>query len=120
MSKPPIGTVGWVDLTVDDAPRLRDFYAQVVGWTPKPLSMGDYEDYVMKTPAGDAAGGVCHRRGSNAEVPAGWLPYFVVEDRAASAARVEALGGQILAERSGFTVIRDPAGNACALAEPQA
>lgn len=31
---PPLGAVAWVDLTVDDAPKVRDFYAGVVGWTP--------------------------------------------------------------------------------------
>ncbi len=28
-----VGTVGWMDLTVPDAPALRDFYSAVVGWT---------------------------------------------------------------------------------------
>ena len=25
--KPAIGSIGWIDLTVDDAERVRDFYA---------------------------------------------------------------------------------------------
>ena len=33
--RPPIGTFGWFDLTVDDAPRVRDFYREVVGWSPE-------------------------------------------------------------------------------------
>ncbi|MBL4848131.1 MAG: hypothetical protein JKY65_21655 [Planctomycetes bacterium] len=43
METPPIGTVGWVDLTVQDAPALRDFYEKVVGWTSSAHSMGDYQ-----------------------------------------------------------------------------
>ena len=27
-----IGKIGWIDMTVDDASGLRDFYQQVVGW----------------------------------------------------------------------------------------
>lgn len=33
--KPEIGAVGWFDLTVEDAESVRDFYAGVVGWTPR-------------------------------------------------------------------------------------
>ena len=36
------GKIGWVDMTVDDAAALRDFYADVVGLRPEPVSMGDY------------------------------------------------------------------------------
>lgn len=27
-----IGKIGWIDMTVDDASGLRDFYQKVVGW----------------------------------------------------------------------------------------
>lgn len=37
------GAVGWLDLTVDDAPKLRDIYAWVAGWWPQPVSMGGYD-----------------------------------------------------------------------------
>ena len=30
--RPPVGTIGWTDLTVPDADGLRDFYSAVVGW----------------------------------------------------------------------------------------
>lgn len=39
-AKHPVGSIGWIDLTVDDAPRVRDFYAAVVGWKPEPVPMG--------------------------------------------------------------------------------
>jgi predicted enzyme related to lactoylglutathione lyase len=42
MSKPEIGSIGWVDLTISNAEEVRDFYAQVVGWRPAPLDMGGY------------------------------------------------------------------------------
>jgi predicted enzyme related to lactoylglutathione lyase len=120
------GRIGWVDLTVDDAPRLRDFYAAVAGWTSQPLSMGDYADYVMAAPDGSPQAGVCHARGQNAGLPAQWLVYITVTDLDASVAQVVALGGRVLrapnaAGPSGrFAVIADPAGAACALFEPAA
>ena len=53
--KPEVGTVGWVDLTVPDAEKLRDFYTAVVGWKAQGLDMGRYEDFVMSTPSGKGA-----------------------------------------------------------------
>ena len=118
-NKPKIGSIGWHDLTVPDADNVRDFYQEVAGWTAEPLDMGGYSDYVMKPAEGDPAGGVCHARGSNADIPPVWLMYIVVADIAASAARVTELGGKILKGPTGgqhnFCVIQDPAGAICAL-----
>ena len=38
--KPAIGTVGWFDLTVDNAETVRDFYREVAGWNPSEVEMG--------------------------------------------------------------------------------
>lgn len=38
-----------MDLTVADAPAVRDFYAAVAGWTPAEVPMGGYSDYCMNT-----------------------------------------------------------------------
>ncbi len=115
------GEIGWIDLTVDDANGVRDFYEQVVGWNAEPVSMGEYDDFNM-CPAGSADGvaGVCHARGSNADLPAQWLIYITVDDIDASMARCRNLGGSVLAgpkDLSGgrFCVIQDPAGAVAAL-----
>lgn len=128
MSAAPLlpGKIGWVDLTVEDAPRVRDFYAAVAGWASQGLSMGDYDDFVMSAADGSPQAGICHARGANAGIPAQWLVYITVTDLAASVAHVEALGGRIIqptrtAGTSGrFAVIADPAGAVCALFEPSA
>ena len=39
---PGTGSIGWVDLTVGDATRIRDFYASVAGWRPEAVEMGEY------------------------------------------------------------------------------
>lgn len=120
MKTPPVGTVGWVDLTVEDAPTLRDFYASVVGWTAAEHSMGDYSDYVMQPPSGEGAAGVCHKRGANAEQPSGWVVYFVVADLATSTRELQDRGGEVLSQREGFVVARDPQGHLFALYQFQA
>lgn len=119
--KTAVGTVTWRDLTVPNASEIRDFYCEVVGWQSTDHDMGDYADYVMTPPGGtEAAGGICHARGSNANVPPQWLIYITVEDVNASAQRCVELGGQVLdgprmMGAQNFCVIRDPAGAVAAL-----
>jgi predicted enzyme related to lactoylglutathione lyase len=117
-----VGALGWADLTVADAAGIRDFYAAVVGWTPTPLAMGDYDDYVMQAPgAPGPQAGICHARGANAGLPPAWLVYVTVADLAASVSACEARGGAVVAGPRGagggarFAVIRDPAGAVIAL-----
>ncbi len=117
------GKIGWVDMTVDDASTVRDFYKEVVGWGHEDVSMGDYADFAMTTPAGDGVAGICHARGSNAELPGGWLVYITVADVEASAAACAANGGEVIVPVRGlaggrFCVIRDPAGATAALYQP--
>lgn len=123
--KPAVGTVGWFDLTVADADSLRDFYANVVGWSVEPVSMGDYDDYSMTAPgSGQAVAGVCHARGGNADLPPQWLMYINVADLDASIGACEAGGGELVAGpktmggHGRYCVIRDPAGAVAALFEP--
>ena len=119
-----VGKIGWIDMTVDDADGLRDFYTKVVGWGTEAVSMGDYSDYSMTLPgSGEAVTGICHARGSNAGLPGGWLIYITVADLDASAAACKAGGGEVLVEPKGlaggrFCVIRDPAGATAALYQP--
>ena len=121
--KPPVGSIGWCDLTVGDAGAVRDFYRDVVGWTSTDVDMGGYADYCMNQPFnGTATTGVCWARGSNADLPPVWLVYFVVSSLDDSLVRVREGGGTILRKPkpSGpgrFAVVRDPAGAVCALYE---
>ncbi len=119
-----IGKIGWIDITVDDATGLRDFYAKVVGWQSENVSMGDYDDFAMAMPgSGEAVTGICHARGDNADLPRGWLIYIVVADIAESIAACETGGGRIvLAPRDlaggRFCIIEDPSGATAALYQP--
>jgi predicted enzyme related to lactoylglutathione lyase len=122
---PKPGTIGWHDLTVDDADGVRDFYERVIGWGHDNVSMGEYKDYIMLPPDGEGAVGICHRRGTNDDMPPVWMVYFVVEDVEKSAAEVSAAGGRIRIDPRGlaggrFCVIEDPAGAVCALYQPPA
>ncbi len=121
-SRPPVGSISWVDLTVSDASHVRDFYAAVTGWKAASVEMGEYSDYSMNEPvSGRSVAGVCHARGENADLPAQWLVYVVVESLDASLRECRARGGSVVAgpktlgHRAHFAVIRDRAGAVLAL-----
>ena len=118
-STPQPGTVTWQDLTVEDAERIRDFYASVVGWSPQPVSVGAHSDFVMMADGSEIAG-ICHARGANAALPPVWLIYITVEDLDHSIAECQRLGGALLTTPRSYgggryCVIKDPAGAVCAL-----
>ena len=124
MDKSIYGTIGWVDLTVPNATELRDFYADVTGWKPEPVAMGDYDDYSM-TSNGEARAGVCHKKGMNADIPSQWMIYVNVENLDESRAACEAGGGKLISEirsmgeMGRYCFIEDPAGAVCGLFEPK-
>lgn len=113
MDKPKIGSIGWMDITVPDAESLKSFYAEVVGWKPEPISMGDYNDFAMQ--GEDSGVGICHARGNNAYLPPVWMPYFVVADVDAALASCERLGGKRLGEVRSY----GPTARYCAIQDPQ-
>lgn len=118
---PTHGRILFHDLTVPDAEAVRDFYARVAGWTAEPLSMGDYDDYVMSAPDGTPVAGICHARGPNSDLPAAWMMYVDVPDLEAALDDARELGGLVVAGPKGeapgarFAVVRDPAGALVAL-----
>jgi uncharacterized protein len=121
---PVVGSIGWVDLTVEDADATRDFYRDVVGWNVTDVDMGGYSDYCMNEPhTGKTVAGICHARGSNAALPAAWLVYITVENVDKSVAKCVELGGEVISQprsyggQGRYCVIRDPAGAVAALFE---
>ena len=120
--KQPIGSIGWRDLTVENADEVRDFYAAVTGWSVHETDMGGYADYTMMGEDGEPAGGVCHARGSNADMPPQWLMYVVVANLETSLSETTKRGGEIVVPARGLmggkmAVVKDPAGAVIALWE---
>ena len=111
-----IGKISWMDLTVDDAEGIRDFYCEVVGWKAQDHDMGAYNDYDIVTPESrETVTGICHARETNANVPSQWLMYVNVADVDESVERCLSLGGKVIdgprmMGEHRFCVIQDPAG----------
>ena len=122
---PRVGRIAWVDLTVSDASVTRDFYRQVIGWSPQDVHMQDgserYDDYNMLSDGGRPAAGVCHARSVNAGLPPVWMIYLPVGDLAESLRRVQEEGGTILraiTDKDGkyvYAAVQDPVGAHLAL-----
>lgn len=122
-----VGCIAWLDLTVPDAAARREFYTEVIGWTSDDVGMNDegdaYADYNMVAGDGEAAGGICHARGTNVDVPPVWMLYLPVGDLEESLRRVTDEGGEIVKAsraadgRYSTAVIRDPVGACLALAQ---
>jgi len=120
-----VGRIAWLDLTVVDAVATRDFYQQVVGWSPHDVVMEDadeqYADFNMLADNGDPAAGICHARGVNLGLPPVWLIYLPVGDIDESLRRVEEEGGKMVKAvqaddgKHAFAVIQDPVGTHFAL-----
>lgn len=123
MSGSEVGKIGWIDLTVDNAEKVKDFYAAVVGWEVSEFPVADYHDYCVSPSGGDAVAGICHKQGVNAEIPSQWLMYVTVANLEQSIEQCKANGGDVLTEprdMGGYgvmSVIRDPAGAVCAIIE---
>jgi predicted enzyme related to lactoylglutathione lyase len=115
--KPLPGSITWRDLTIADAPKLRDFYQAVAGWMSEEYC-GDFNMLIPST--GEVVAGICHARGANVDIPPQWLIYINVPDVAAAARKCLELGGKVVTgpRKMGggdFAVIQDPAGAVCAL-----
>ncbi len=133
-----IGDMAWMDLTVPNAEQVKRFYSKVLGWQSEGVSMScegqQYEDFAMSSNSAKSdtdennnkvdsdafVTGVCHAKGANADMPALWLPYFLVADIEVAVSTVQAEGGQLVIEIKSmgddkYAVIQDPSGAKCAL-----
>ncbi len=116
----PVGCISWLDLTVSDAPAMRDFYSRVVGWSVQEVEMEEggirYADYNLLGGDGKPAAGVCHARGVNLGLPPVWMIGLPVGDLAESLRRVREGGGKVLkATRRAngeyaYAAVQDPVG----------
>lgn len=90
--------VGWFELYVNDMPRARHFYQQVLGVTLSPLDGSGQEVELWAFPGGPDLGGASGALVRMAGVNpggGGTLVYFSCDDCAETAERAAVSGGQI-------------------------
>jgi uncharacterized protein len=110
----PHGVPSWVDTEQPDPEAAQRFYEQLLGWEFATVSPPGVPFYAVATKRGRDVAGLAEA----ATPPAAWNTYVAVDDADATAKRVAAGGGEIVAEpfdvaqagRAAFC--RDPAGAA--------
>jgi len=117
------GVPSWVDLSTDELPAARTFYAGLFGWdAPEgPPEMGGY---TVATIGGRAVAGLGPKMNPN--MPTVWMTYVNVDDADAVVAKVADAGGQVwmqpmdVMDVGRMAVIADPAGAVIGLWQPAA
>ncbi len=119
------GAIWWNEYLAQNPDRMNHFYATVVGWRmklvsldePSRLAQPDEKGYMVMLSKGEETAGVM--RLQDAEFPgarSGWFTYIQVEDADAAARRAVQLGGRIVREPVDsdedmrIAVIQDPEG----------
>jgi hypothetical protein len=115
------GALCWTELATRDAKTARTFYTQLFGWATK-----GGEDYTELSNGASQIGGIMPMpAGMPAEVPAHWMPYFMVDSVDAAVTRAKGFGAAIrmpgtdIADAGRFAVVADPQGATFAVFTPK-
>jgi predicted enzyme related to lactoylglutathione lyase len=108
------GSFGWSELATRDTAAATAFYTGLFKWgTKSDTSSSPYTELM----AGDQPiGGIMEMTPRHGDTPPNWLPYVMVEDTDATAARAGDLGGRIIVPPATipkvgrFAVFSDPVG----------
>jgi len=129
------GAIWWNEYLANDANRINHFYANVIGWRmklvsleePSRLAEPDEKSYMVMLSRGEETAGVM--RLVDADFPAsrpGWFTYIQVDNVDEAARRTVQLGGRVIREpvdsdeNMRIAVIQDPEGCLVGLAAKRA
>ena len=107
----PAGAFSWAELATSDLSAAKAFYAVVFGWDYNDIPLGDGQVYSMAQIGGKNAAALYQ-----GDPPPHWNNYVTVDDVDAISARVEELGGQLVAppfdvmDVGRMAVLQDPTG----------
>lgn len=106
------GSFCWAELATSDAPAAKKFYGEMFGWTSVDMPMPEGVYTLFQSGGNDAAALYTPRPG----VSIHWGVYFSVASADESAAKVEPLGGKVIAgpfdahDAGRMAVVQDPQG----------
>lgn len=114
ITEPQLGAPCWAELGTTDIAAAGAFYGELLGWTPEKDPHPEAGGYTMQLLGDDPVAAVSplYQEGQ----PVGWTVSIAVADADATAAKVRAAGGSVLAEPmevfdlGRFAVLADPAG----------
>jgi predicted enzyme related to lactoylglutathione lyase len=109
-----------LELASTDIAKAKAFYSSLFDWKLSDMEMGNGMTYTTFKPADDSPGGGMMAQ-PNPGAPSAWLPYVLVDDVKAAAAKAKTLGANVVMESQEvpnmgwFSIIIDPAGAALGL-----
>jgi uncharacterized protein len=126
MSGPAQGTFLWNELAAKDPAKSGALYADLLGWETAEVPMPD-GTYTLFRSGGNDSGGMYQILPEHGPMPQAWISYVAVDDVDdvdAAAAKVKALGGEVLTEpfdvpnTGRICIITDPDGGTLGLMKP--
>lgn len=117
-----IGEPGWADLSSSDPTAARAFYGDLFGWAADVVDDPAAGGYGMFSVAGKEVAGSGPLQ--NEQQPTAWTVYVMVDDADATAAKVTAAGGTVLAppfdvmDAGRMAIVADPSGGVLGLWQP--
>lgn len=108
----------WNELHARGFDQAKAFYSAVFGWDPQPFGdapEGQPPYFVWNLGDRGVGGGMEMMPGAPAEVPSNWLSWFAVEDRDATVAKAQELGGSVMMSDMDMPGV----GRMAVLADPQ-
>lgn len=120
------GEIHWTELMTRDPVAAQRYFAAIVGWTTKSVSMGeDLPPYFICELQGRPVAGILDISGDeNEDLDAGWTTFVHVEDVDRACARTIEMGGHVLrkpvdiAIAGRIAVVTDPTGPVIGLITP--
>lgn len=127
------GSVWWSELVSAHPDKARDFYANVIGWTPKIVSADDNSrppapgesEYTLFMANGSEQAGLSTYESKHPNDPKpGWVTYIQVPNVDTAAVQAMKMGGKVLKAPADvdnvgrLAIIQDPDGNAVGLYMP--
>jgi predicted enzyme related to lactoylglutathione lyase len=127
ISNHPPGSFCWFELATTDQEAAKQFYQSLFGWTPKDTPLGEGETYTEFQIGGRDVGAAYTMREPERTqaIPPHWLVYVRTDDADATAGKVSAAGGTVMAppfdvmDIGRMAVIQDPTGAILAIWQPK-
>ncbi len=122
-TKTVVGMPVWVDLAANDAGAARAYYEKLFGWKVEVNPDPQYGGYGMAKVDGKDTAGIGPKQ--DPQQPSVWQLYIGTDDAAATAKKVEAAGGKVIAppfdvgDQGRMAVFQDPVGAFISVWQPQ-
>lgn len=118
------GSVGWNELGTRDMAAAKAFYTKVFPWSAVTNGEGEQAYTEWQLDGRSIAGGMQMGASIPSDVPANWMPYFVVANTDATVAAATAGGGALLtpamdSPQGRFAILADPHGAIFAVIQMQ-